>query len=234
MKIAIKTIFRNHVYKFTDKIYQQIGGGPTGFRSTGSAAEIRMGRWARKLKKVLRDSGIEWELFIVYVDDVRLGLRALKKGMVYCKICKTVVFSLEQFRADNKSRETDSQRTARILRDAMNDLEPDLSFTTETEEDFESSTLPTLDFQCWVKTKVASPPTPHSPPTPLNSPPNSGGTLSSWEKGLAAGEEEYPEASRVSPILPPPTPPPAPSPRPLQARQVEANREKQTSRQTTS
>merc|ERR1711954_64016 len=46
--------------------------------------------------------------------------------------------------------ETLNQRMARTCRDAMNHINPDLVFTTETQEDFSTERLPTLDFEIWI------------------------------------------------------------------------------------
>ena len=46
--------------------------------------------------------------------------------------------------------ESVNQRMARVCVDAMNDINPDLKFTTETQEDFCHERLPTLDFEMWV------------------------------------------------------------------------------------
>ena len=40
LKIGVKAIFGNHVYKYCDKIYKQINGGLTGFQVTGWVAKL--------------------------------------------------------------------------------------------------------------------------------------------------------------------------------------------------
>ena len=46
--------------------------------------------------------------------------------------------------------ESTNQRMARVCRPAMNSINTDLSFTTESQEDFENERLPTLDFEMWL------------------------------------------------------------------------------------
>ena len=144
MKIGVKTLFRKHVYKYGDSIYRQVKGVPTGFEITGKAAKVRMIGAMRKLKAILRKSGISWEVMFIYVDDFRVVMRSLKRGTRYCKRCQTFHFSLDQFRADKEAQETDEARTARLVGEILNSLEKDLQFTTETPRDFNTNKLPTL------------------------------------------------------------------------------------------
>ena len=46
--------------------------------------------------------------------------------------------------------ESTNQRMARICKEAMESINPDLKFTTECQEDFPGERLPTLDFQMWL------------------------------------------------------------------------------------
>ena len=77
-------------------------------------------RAMRKLKKILKRSGVKWKALFVYVDDFKTVLRAMKKGVKYCNKCQILHFSLEQFRIDNKSGETDEKRTARLVLEILN------------------------------------------------------------------------------------------------------------------
>ena len=47
--------------------------------------------------------------------------------------------------------ETSNQRMARICVKAMNSINKDLQFTTESQEDFKMERLPTLDFEMWIR-----------------------------------------------------------------------------------
>ena len=125
----------------------QIGGGPNGLSSSGGAAELRMLNWARQVINILTGSNMTLEEFMIYVDDVSLFLKAFKKGTTFCRKCKKFRFSKSQEIRDTNSDESDTTRTARILKEMFNCLEKDLQFTVETAEDFNSNTLPTLDTQ---------------------------------------------------------------------------------------
>ena len=57
-KVAVRTIFSHHVYKFGGKFYRQTEGGPIGLRLTGVVAQLVMDRWAKQFLKRLSDAGI--------------------------------------------------------------------------------------------------------------------------------------------------------------------------------
>ena len=46
LETAIRTTFKNHIYAFKNKTYQQVSGGAIGLRLTGVVARILMDEWA--------------------------------------------------------------------------------------------------------------------------------------------------------------------------------------------
>ena len=60
-------------------------------------------------------------------------------------------WSQEQEKVDQDTRETPTARTATVIGQVMNKVEPELRFTTETEEEFGDMKLPTLDYKMWVE-----------------------------------------------------------------------------------
>ena len=151
LEIATVTLFTRHTYKFCGDIYLQQGGGPTGLSSSGSAADIRVTAWAKELIRILTKNGIPLKLIFAFVDDLRLALAGLKKGIEFCKMCKTLKITERQRETDNSSNENTTERTSRILKDIFNSIEPDLKFTVETQYDFEDELLPTLDTKIAMK-----------------------------------------------------------------------------------
>ena len=57
--VAVWTIFNLHTYRFGDKLWQQVSGGPISLRPTAVVAKIRMIRWMKDLKKILKDNDEE-------------------------------------------------------------------------------------------------------------------------------------------------------------------------------
>ena len=151
LKVGILAIFQNHCYKFGERLFKQIWGGPTGLRVTGPSAKIRMTRFVRKLISLLTKSGIVTNEIFVYVDDLRLILRLLEAGTVFCQECSKFRSCPTQLEADLQSQESPESRTSRILGQVMNMLEPELRFTTESSSDFQNKKLPTLDYQVWAE-----------------------------------------------------------------------------------
>ena len=129
-----------------------MGGGQIGLSTSGGAANLRMLNWSRKMINILKKSNLTLEELMIYVDDVRLFIKALIMGTVFCATCSSFWYSRTQEQLDSESGETSTARTARLLKEMFNSVEEDLKFTIETAEEFNSGKLPTLDTQLWVET----------------------------------------------------------------------------------
>ena len=154
--IALKTLFKNFTYKFGGKFFHQTDGGPIGVRATGSASELVMEDWASQYRGILESSGVRVHLLGGYVDDGRQVTDTLDLGMRFAINSKKFEYSEEAYEEDlkkQKSGESRHQRMARICNPAMNSINEDLVFTTETQDDFEKERLPTLDFEMWITEK---------------------------------------------------------------------------------
>ena len=89
-------------------------------------------------------------MFKSYVDDVRLASTLLRLGMRYCKIDKKFIHDDGAEMMDKmleEAGETGDARMSRVCHPAMEDINPDLKFTTEVESDFPDGWMPTLDFK---------------------------------------------------------------------------------------
>ena len=148
VEIGVKTVFRTHLYQFGGKIYHQQSGGPIGLRATGAIARIVMGEWDLKLKKMLAENQISTEEDSRYIDDVRTILHAIKKGWRWTG--KQLEFKESWRKEEEEINVSETAKTASVLGEMMNCVMPELKFTTETHEDFQDGTLPTLDTQLWV------------------------------------------------------------------------------------
>ena len=80
VEIGVKTVFRTHVYQFGGRYYHQQRGGPIGLRATGAIAKIVMAEWDAQMLRILTDNDISYEMAVRYVDDIRMILRAIKRG----------------------------------------------------------------------------------------------------------------------------------------------------------
>ena len=152
VEIATRALFENHAYKFGNITYKQMSGGSIGDRWTGAASELVVQDWAEQYEEILTSSGVEVDLLAGYVDDGRQGTTILEPGMKYSSKDKKFTYCSEQEKEDKLRKEggeTDNQRMARLCLVAMNDINSDLEFTVECEDDFLDKKLPTLDFQLW-------------------------------------------------------------------------------------
>ena len=150
MQIAVRAVFDTHVYQFAGKIYHQQRGGPIGLRATCAIAKVVMGDWDRRLHKIMSDNGLCIEEAARYVDDVRLWLHAIEMGWRWTENKKLEY--REEWRVEElKQNMTATGKTASVLIDIMNSVSGMLTFTSETAEDFEGGTLPTLDTQLWME-----------------------------------------------------------------------------------
>ena len=152
-ELALKALFKNFCYSFGGKVYYQKSGGPIGVRATGAAAQLVMEHWAREYRAILENSGVQVEVMAGYVDDGRQVTSCLDLGMRFSKETNKFEYRDEWKTEDEMKKsegETSNQRMARICKEAMDSVNPDLVFTTESQEEFQNERLPTLDFEIWI------------------------------------------------------------------------------------
>ena len=145
-------LWTHFYYTFGGKIYRQQSGGPIGARITMACSRIRMHDWAEKYTAILVRSSIYLYLYLPpknYVDDVRQGNDKIERGVRYDMETKCMSYKEDWKNDDDVKDETDLKRMSKVCLDAMNDVEEDLTFTVETEEDFETGKVQTLDFEMW-------------------------------------------------------------------------------------
>ena len=89
----------------------------------------------------------------IYVDDSRMIVEILKKGIVFDTEKGLFIDNGEDDQIDYIDEdidiEADMKRTEQEFGKAMNYICDDLKFTTETERDFDKKRLPTLSFETW-------------------------------------------------------------------------------------
>ena len=149
LEIAVNMFFRSFVYTFGGECYLQGDGGPIGARITMCVARLVLQCWYEDFKKILDNSNIKQYLRGLYVDDRRKILDLLALGTRYNREKEIFEYSEEWLRIDEERGIDRRALTEEEIRLAMNSINPDLSFTTETELDFGNRRLPTLSFQIW-------------------------------------------------------------------------------------
>ena len=87
------------------------------------------------------------------MDNGRQVTTPLKLGMRFNTDTRAFKYKEVFEEEDEKMKsegKTNNQRMARICKDTMNSINPDLVFTTESPEDVQNERLPTLDFELWM------------------------------------------------------------------------------------
>ena len=150
-QVATKALWQTHLYKFGGKIYHQKKGAPIGARASGAGARLIMNLHDEVVKEKLEKIRNMPDIAFRYVDDERFHLRGFKPGWRWDMRKESMVYRGAWLEEDTRDSLTVTQRTARELQRILESVHPELRFEMETAEDFESRTLPTLDFQCWVE-----------------------------------------------------------------------------------
>ena len=123
----------------------------SGVRATGAAAQLVMEHWGKEYRSLLEAAGLQIFMLSGYVDDGRQISSVLKPGMRFVE--SQFIFSEKAEEEDIKMKEqgeSTKQMMARVCRPAMDSVNSDLKFTTESQEDFENERLPTQDFEMWL------------------------------------------------------------------------------------
>ena len=146
MKVATIVMMMTTCYTFGGLIFLQTSGAGIGLRGSASLAKVTMGLWDQRWAKVMVSWGIRCKIFLRYIDDLRLYMYPLKKGWTWT--VKGWCFNKDSV----PDQRTDVQRTSEELCKSFNSIMNFLEFTTESEDDFKSGFLPTLDVQTHVNT----------------------------------------------------------------------------------
>ena len=118
LEIAVNSFFRSFVYTYGGEYFIQGDGGPIGARLTMCVARLVLQDWYESFRAILDQSKIGEHLRGLYVDDGRNGVDILP---------------LEWKQHDLIENVSTRTLTEREMKEAMNSINSDLRFTTETE-----------------------------------------------------------------------------------------------------
>ena len=157
IKIAIITVFKNHVYQFGGRKFQQTSGGPIGLRLTSLVARIVMDRWALSFLGKVDRAGMKVWAMIKYVDDVNIVVDMLDTTVQWDgdnlvdSSRHTTRLSYNHKDSSNRSSRMDREiHTMNLVRQAANSIHCWLKFTADLPGDHETNMVPMLDMQVWV------------------------------------------------------------------------------------
>ena len=112
-------------------------------------ARLVLQEWSDKFQEILKENDITEKLRGIYVDDGRSVTKILKLGTRFDADEMKFDWSEKRMVADQNNYICAKKLTETEILRAMNSINVDLQFTSETENDFDKKRLPTLSFELW-------------------------------------------------------------------------------------
>ena len=144
MQIQTIILMSSSCYTFGGKIYKQMTGAGIGERGSACLAKAMMSIWDKIWSLKQCKSGLWIPLLIRYVDDIRSYVFPINEGWTWNG-------SKWTYDPDLKDGLSYEERTRQELLKTFNSNLEGINLTVESEMDFESGLLPTLDFQTRVR-----------------------------------------------------------------------------------
>ena len=143
IKISVILMSKTTCYSFGGALYIQRSGAGIGLRASAYLAKITIGSWDQAWAEIMYSWGLKCKLYMRYIDDLRLYAYPIKQGWRWTE---------QGWRYDSsyKGNACDIRNTCEEFCKHFNAVMDFLEFTTESEVDFESGYLPTLDTQTKV------------------------------------------------------------------------------------
>ena len=149
IETAVLICMSTHIYSFGPDLFLQCSGGPIGMRFTASLASIVMKEWDKAWMQLMERENLEFDMFLRYVDDCRLFLRALNPGWTWTG--EKFEYLSSMAKSDSEEGISAVQRTTREITKAMCSMTSFLRFTGEDVSMFDGGVLPTLDTSLWIE-----------------------------------------------------------------------------------
>ena len=146
LEIGCRTLFQNHLYEISKRVFRQSKGSPIGVRGSCGAARVVMGMWDKVLKEIMMKERLRSEISFRYVDDLRIFMRNILPGWRWeeWRFQYKEEWRLEEVDMDPEA------KTSGEMKKVMDSIFPMLNFEMETPGMFRGS-LPTLDFSCYME-----------------------------------------------------------------------------------
>ena len=133
LEITVNSFFRSFVYTYGGEYFIQGDGGPIGARLTMCVARLVLQDWYESFRAILDQSKIGEHLRGLYVDDGRNVVDILPLGTRFVKESNHFEWNDEWKQHDLIENVSTRTLTEREMKEAMNSINSDLRFTTETE-----------------------------------------------------------------------------------------------------
>ena len=144
LQVLTVVLMSSSCYSFGGRLYRQVEGAGIGERSSACIAKTVMSLWDKLWASTQGKAGIFCPLFVRYVDDLRIYLHPINNGWSWNGV---------QWVFDGKQKDELSyeERTKQNIHKTLNGILEGITLTVESESDFQSGMLPTLDFQTRVR-----------------------------------------------------------------------------------
>ena len=130
--IAMKTVLKNHIFRFKDEIRKQANGGAIGVKAAGDIASLFMCWWDKTFLERVNEALQDLNLYLRYVDDEYL-------------ICEIVPEN------DENHGQPPDERTMRRLQRIGNEIHPSIQVTVDFPSNNQNGRMPVLDTEHWMQ-----------------------------------------------------------------------------------
>ena len=110
--VAMRTVLKNHIFRFNDEIRKQASGGAIGVKAAGDIAALFMTWWDKTFLEKVNEVLKGMNLYLRYVDDQYIVCEAIPET------------------AENRGQERD-ERTMKKLQEIGNSIHPSIQLTID-------------------------------------------------------------------------------------------------------
>ena len=133
--VAMRTVLKNHIFRFDDKVRKQANGGAIGVKAAGDVATLFMTWWDKAFLEKVNEILEGMNLYLRYVDDEYI-------------ICEIVPENEE-----NHGQKPD-ERTMKKLQEIGNEVHPSIQVTVDIPSNNQNRRMPALDTEHWMEEAI--------------------------------------------------------------------------------
>ena len=130
--VAMKTVLKNHIFRFKDEIRKQANGGAIGVKAAGDIASLFMCWWDKAFIEKVNEELKDLNLYLRYVDD----------EYVICEIIPE---------NDENRGQAPDERTMKKLQEIGNSIHPSIQVTVDFPSINQNGRMPVIDIQHWLQ-----------------------------------------------------------------------------------
>ena len=130
--VAMRTVLKNHIFRFKDEIRKQANGGAIGVKAAGDIASLFMCWWDKAFIEKINEELKDLNLYLRYVDD----------EYVICEIIPE---------NDENRGQAPDERTMKKLQEIGNNIHPSIQVTVDFPSNNQNGRMPVLDTEHWLQ-----------------------------------------------------------------------------------